>query len=138
MKWIQVGLWGATALGIAFGYRPSKRHSRYDHLSLWQKISHLDLPGTGLLTSGLSLFLAGLSLGANPYTWTSARVLSTLCVGIVLLVAFGLYEWKGTKTGILHHELFRGDQGRTFTLCIGLIAIEGIMFFSYVLFNPLM
>jgi MFS family permease len=30
--WIQFSLWGATALGIFFGYRPPKRHTDLDHL----------------------------------------------------------------------------------------------------------
>lgn len=57
-----------------------------------------------------------------------------------MLVAFGLYEWKGTKTGILHHELFRSGKarGRTFALCAGLLFLEAILIFSYGMFTPIM
>jgi hypothetical protein len=135
-----MGLWVATAIGILVGYRPPKRHTRLDHLSIWQKLGHLDLPGFGLLTTGLTLFLTGLNLGGGLFSWTNARVLATLIVGIIILLSFGVYEWKGTKTGILHHDLFRGGKaaGRTFAICVCLIFIEGIMLFSYIIFYPVL
>lgn len=135
-----MGLWGLTALGLFVGYRPPKRHTRFDHLSFWQKISRLDLPGTGLLTAGLTLFLTGLNLGGGIFTWSSTQVLGTLVVGIAVMIIFGVYEWKFTETGIVHHDLFRGgkDRGRTFAICVGLIFVEGIMLFAYVIFYPTM
>ena len=51
-----------------------------------------------------------------------------------------MYQWEGKKTGIFHHELFRGGkaEGRTFAICIVLMLIEGIMLFSYVIFYPVL
>ncbi|KAK5722045.1 hypothetical protein LTR17_014481 [Elasticomyces elasticus] len=136
--WIQMALWGITALGLLFGYRPPVRHTRLDHLSLFQKIKALDLIGFGLLSAGLALFLTGLNLGGGLYIWTDSRVLGTLVSGILVLISFVLYEWKGTKTGILHHDLFSSgkEQGRTFAVCAGLLFIEGIMLFSIIIFYP--
>jgi MFS family permease len=133
LYWIQMALWGAAVIGIVIGYRPPKRHTRLDHLSFWEKLGRLDLPGMGLLSAGLSLLLTGLTLGDNPWEWTNVRVLTTLIIGIVLLIAFALYEWKGTSTGILHHELF---ARRTFPISIILMFIEGILLFSIVVFYP--
>ena len=135
-----MGLWGATALGILLGYRPPKRHTRLDHLSFWQKLAHLDLLGFVLLASGLTLLLTGLSLGGGLYAWTNARVLTTIILGGVILIFFGIFEWKGTKTGFLNHDLFRGgkDMGRTFAVCVGLIFVEGIMLFSCIIFYPVL
>jgi hypothetical protein len=111
-----------------------------DHLSFWQKLGRLDLAGCGLLTAGLTLLLTGLNLGGGLFVWANSRVLATLVVGIATLLAFCLYEWKFTKTGILHHDLFRGgkDRGHTFALCLGLIFIEGIILFAYVIFYPVL
>ena len=135
-----MALWALTALFIFVGYRPPKRHTRLDHMTFIQKLWHLDLPGFGLLTTGLTLFLTGLNLGGGLYAWKNARVLAMLISGLVILIGFGLYEWKGTKTGILNHELFRGGKaaGRTFAICVSLIFIEGIMLFSYIIFYPVM
>ena len=138
--WIQMALWGTTAVCLFFGYRPPKRHTRLDHLSFWQKLSHLDLPGFSLLTIGLTLFLTGLNLGGGLYTWSNARPVVLIAVGVTIMAAFFIYEWKGTKTGILHHELFQGGRnaGRTFAICICLIFVEGILLFSYIIFYPVM
>ena len=135
-----MGIWGVVAVGIIFGYQPPKRHTDLDHLSWFQKLQRLDLIGTFLLMAGLSLFLVGLNLGGGTFPWTSAQVLALLVIGIVTLGVFGVYEWKGTKTGILHHDLFRGgkDQGRTFIISVVLIFIEAILLFSYVLFYPIL
>jgi hypothetical protein len=135
-----MALWGATALGLLFGYNPAKRHTALDHLTLAEKLSRIDLVGFFLLSAGIALFLTGLNLGGGIYAWSSPAVLTTLIVGLVLLVVFGVYEWRFTSTGILHHDLFRGGKkrGRTFSICIGLIFIEGILLFAYVIFYPVM
>lgn len=130
-----MGLWGAAVVGILLGYSPPKRHTQFDHLSFWQKIGKLDLPGMSLLAAGLSLLLTGLTLGDNPWAWTNVRVLTTLVIGIVVLIVFGLYEWKGTTTGVLHHELF---TLRTFPLSIALMFIEGVTLFSVIVFYPIL
>lgn len=136
--WIQFGMWGATAAALFFGYRPPKRQVLTD-LTVWQKLRKLDLPGNALLTSGLTLFIVGLNLGGGQYSWTNAKTLVTLIVGGLTLIAFGVYEWKGTSTGILHHDLFRGgkSEGRTFAICVGLMFLEGIVVFSVIIFYPL-
>jgi hypothetical protein len=138
-----MALWGVSAIGIFVGYRPPKRHTRFDHLSFWQKLGRVDLPGFFLLTAGLAIFLTGLNLGGGLYTWSSAPVLAILIIGILTLVAFGIYEWRFTKTGILHHDLFHGGRtgdsaGHTFAICIGLIFIEGILLFAFVIFYPVL
>ena len=135
-----MAFWGLTAIGLFIGYRPPKRHTRFDHLSFWQKLGRLDLPGTGLLTAGLTLFLTGLNLGGGIFSWSSAPVLATLIVGIVVMIAFGLYEWRFTKIGILHHDLFHGgrNRGRTFAICVSLIFVEGVLLFAYTIYYPVL
>ncbi|KAJ5365236.1 hypothetical protein N7517_008122 [Penicillium concentricum] len=138
--WIQMALWGITAVCLFVGYKPPKRHTCLDHLPFWKKLGRLDLPGSFLLTAGLTLLLTGLNLGGGLYPWASASVLAALITGILTLVAFGIYEWRFTTTGILHHDLFRGvnQTGCTFGICIGLIFIEGIFLFAYVIFYPVL
>ncbi|OAQ78164.1 siderophore iron transporter [Purpureocillium lilacinum] len=138
--WIQMALWGATAICIFVGYRPLKRHTVYDNFTLSQKLMALDIIGVGLFTAGLTLFLVGLNLGGGLYLWTNAKVLVTLVVGLVTLLAFIGYEWKGTKTGMAHHDLFRAgpNAGRVFGIFLGLIFVEGIMLFAFVIFYPVL
>ncbi|KAK5693788.1 hypothetical protein LTR17_025026 [Elasticomyces elasticus] len=136
IQWIQMALWAVTAAGLYWGYRPPVRHTRLDHLSLFQKIKALDLVGFGLLSVSLSLFLTGLNLGGGLYGWTDSHVLGSLVSGIVVLISFFLFEWKGIKTGILHHG--GKEQGRTFAICAALLFIEGIMLFSIIIFYPVL
>ena len=139
-QWLEFALWATGAIGVMLGYRPPKRHTRLDHLSFWQKLSYLDLPGSGLLTAGLVLLLVGLNLGGNTYVWTNANVLVTMILGIAILGAFGLWEWKGTKFGIMSHELFIGEnsRGRSFSVYVSLIFIEAILLFTFSIFYPVM
>ncbi|OAL20453.1 hypothetical protein AYO22_08947 [Fonsecaea multimorphosa] len=138
--WFQAALWGTNVISVSIAYRPPKRHTELDNLPFWHKIRHLDLVGCGLLMIGLTLFLTGASLGGGQYTWTDARTLSTLIIGIFGLIAFGLYEWKGTTTGIVHHDLFRESKAkaRTFILCAFLIFVEGLCIFAFAIFYPIM
>ncbi|KAK9435055.1 siderophore iron transporter [Metarhizium brunneum] len=138
--WMQMAMWGLTAVSILIGYRPRKRYTVYNEMSLSQKIKALDLIGVGLFASGLTLFLVGLNLGGGQFAWTDKKVLATLIIGLVTLLAFIVYEWRGTKVGIAHHDLFRKgvSSGRTFSLFIALMFIEGIMFFAFSIFYPVL
>lgn len=111
-----------------------------DHLTFLEKLHRLDFLGSGLLVVSLTFLLTGINLSGSLFTWGDAPVLATLIIGIVTLVTFVVYEWKFTSTGILNHDLFRGgkDRGRTFAICLGLIFIEGIILFSYVIFYPVL
>ena len=135
-----MGLWVLAIMCIVVGYRPPARHTKYDHLSWSQKLTRLDLIGSALLTAGLTLFLVGVSLGGGLYDWTSVKVLAPLVTGLVAMVIFCLYEWKGTDTGLLHHDLFRGGpgKGRTFAVLLALMFIEGILMFAFVIFYPIL
>jgi uncharacterized membrane protein len=77
-----MGLWGLTAICLFFGYKPPKRHTDFDHLSLTQKIARLDLPGFMLLTAGITLLLTGLNLGGGLYAW-AYRYLMPLLIWIL-------------------------------------------------------
>lgn len=135
-----MGLWALTIGGIMVGYRPPKRHALFDHLSFAQKLGRTDFIGSGFLASGLTLLITGLTMGGAQFPWGDARIVVLLVVGVVLLVGFGLWEWKGTDSGIFHHDLFRGDRGmaRSFALCLFLMFLEGAVFFSILVFYPIL
>ena len=138
--WIEMAMWGASAIGILVAYRPPPRHTRFDHLTIGQKLRHVDFIGAFFLLSGLVLMLVGINLGGGKYGWDNVRVYVCLPLGFAIIIVFGIYEWRFTKVGILHHDLFKGgaDAGRTFAITIALIFIEGLMLFSFVIFYALM
>lgn len=139
-QWIEMGVWALAAACVVLGYRPPQRHTKYDHLSWFQKLAQLDIIGSVLFTIGLTLFLVGIGLGGGLYPWKSAPVLSTLIIGICVLIVFAGYEWKGTKTGIFHHDLFRAEmsQGRNFAILLCLMLVEGILMYAFVVFFPIL
>lgn len=79
-------------------------------------------------------------IGGSLYSWASAPTLVVLLLGVVGLGIFGIYEWKGTKTGILHHELFNHDKRmvRTFVICLFLMFAEGVLVYSFAIFYPVL
>ena len=135
-----MAMWGASALGVLVAYRPPPRHTRLDHLTFRQKLRYVDFIGAFLLLSGLILMLVGINLGGGEYGWKNVRVYVCLPLGFAITIAFGVYEWRFTKVGILNHDLFQGgkDAGRTFAVSVALIFMEGLMLFSFVLFYALM
>lgn len=84
--------------------------------------------------------LCSLNLGGGLYAWSSATVIATIAVGLMTLIAFFVYEWKGTSHPMLNHALFTGGKegGRSFAILLGLMFVEGILLFAYVIFFPVM
>ena len=93
----------------------------------------LDYVGFFLIVAGLILFNLGLVWGGNIYHWSSAHVIASLTVGVVTLLAFGIYEWKGTSTGLLDHRMFKN---RNFPILLAVAFVDGILLFGYLNFVP--
>lgn len=68
--------------------------------------------------------------GGYTHPWASAYVLAQLLIGIFLLIAFVVWEWKGAKTPMVPRELFQGQQtvGMTFVL----VFVAGMNFYSLI------
>lgn len=56
-----MAFWGITVAAIFFGYKPPKRHTRLDGLTIMQKLGRLDLPGSGLVGSAVLIFTCSVS-----------------------------------------------------------------------------
>jgi hypothetical protein len=104
-------------------FKPKSGKRLGNHTKL-QALRHIDWIGVFLQTAGIVLLLVGITLGGN-YPWTSAKVLSTLIIGIVSLIVYGLWEWKGAKNPFMAHELFIG-KSRTFVLFLVVDFVAGM------------
>ncbi|BGP29980.1 hypothetical protein JCM10296v2_001732 [Rhodotorula toruloides] len=118
-----------ACIAIYVSYRPLQKRPDVSAVSHQRNPALvLDLIGVVLLICGVPSLYYGLISALNPYKWSDAHVLAPLLTGVAGLVAFGFWEWKGNKEGLLHHALF--SKSRNYGLSIALLFLEGILFFS--------
>jgi hypothetical protein len=96
-------------------------------------IKSLDFVGFFLAAAGLILFSMALVWGGNIFSWNSSHVIAALTVGIVTLIVFGIYEWKGTSTGLLDHRMF---ENRNFPILLAVAFVDGMLLFGLLSFMP--
>ncbi|KAF1828734.1 MFS general substrate transporter [Decorospora gaudefroyi] len=125
--WIQVGMHGLTSIGLFAFYWPKKR-TDYPRMTFKQWTWACDPIGCFLLVSSALLMLLALNWAGGRYPWSDPHVCATLTVGIVLLFAFGFYEWKGRSDGIVAHVFF--TNGPNFWLSTFAFATEGWIYYS--------
>ncbi|KAF4630574.1 hypothetical protein G7Y89_g7563 [Cudoniella acicularis] len=120
--WIQAGFFALTILGLFFFYHP-KRESDFPKMSLKKLIWACDPIGSTLFIVSATLMLLSLDWAGGVYAWNDVHVAAPLTIGLVSLVAFAAYEWKGRNDGLVAHVFFRG--GPNFPLSVFAFAIEG-------------
>ena len=124
--YVNTGFFVLGFLGVFFGYNPPPRELQLS-LTFTEKLRRMDWIGGFLISGSLALFAVALQWSGNPYTWSNGHVLGPFIIGVCGLVAFAIYEWKATSTGLLHHGLF-GD--RNFPLAVLAVTLEGLAFFT--------
>jgi hypothetical protein len=72
--------------------------------------------------------------GGSQYKWGSAHVVAPMIIGIILLIAFCIYEVKVAKYPIFPSRLKQDPRILALTLVI--TAISGANFFGVLLFWP--
>ena len=105
--WINVPI-GGLALAVLLLLFPAKAApKKFSGTSFWERVRQFDPIGTTLLLPGLILLLLALQWGGNQYSWGSTRVVVTLVLGIVLLLAFGVSQmWVG-ENGVVPPRIMR-------------------------------
>jgi hypothetical protein len=91
----------ALAIGSQYLFYkpPSFKQLHGGKRTLWQEFLRIDFVGTFLLTSGVVLFVLGVSWGGQPVPWKSAQIISLLVVGLVLLIVFVFWGEKSFLPG---------------------------------------
>lgn len=133
--WISLIYNGVTAIGLAVTYFPHA-HVRAEGFSRQEILKRIDFLGGALSIIGLTLFLVALQAGGYTHPWTSAYVLCTLLIGFATIIAWIVWEWKGTKHPMIPMELFKGQ--RVIALAYTVAFVAGMNFFSMLNFWPLM
>jgi hypothetical protein len=79
--------------------------------------------------------LVALQAGGYSHKWQSAYVLGNLVIGVGLLVAFGIWEWKGAAHPLIPKEIFAGQRIVAAAFCVTFVS--GMNFYSFINFSPL-
>ncbi|KAH8900627.1 MFS general substrate transporter [Thozetella sp. PMI_491] len=127
--WIQAILHGLTFLGLILFYWPPK-NTEIPEMTTGDYFWACDPIGSVLFIAGSTLTLLALDWTGGTYPWSDPHVIAPLVVGLVLLVFFGLYEWKGRTDGLVAHVFFH--RNANFAISNFAIAVEGWIFYSAV------
>lgn len=87
-------------------------------------IKRIDFVGGFLSIVGLVLFLVALQAGGYTHPWTSAYVLCTLLIGLAMIFAWIIYEWKFAKYPMIPKELFMGQRVVGLSFAVAFVAGE--------------
>jgi MFS family permease len=135
-RWIGLwcGLWAFIGLALtAVFYHPPPRVNSQG-MSRKQVLAEIDYIGGFLSVSGMLLFMMGMQWGGYQYPWSSAHVLAPLILGVVLIVAFIIWEGWGAKHPMFPKRL--RQEPRILGLTLVITFISGANFFSILMFWP--
>ncbi|KAJ2695893.1 hypothetical protein FB645_006342 [Coemansia sp. IMI 203386] len=102
--------------------------------SVMDKIKRIDFIGIFAVVAGIILFQLSLTWGGQDYPWKSAAVITTLILGILILVGFVLIEWKIPAEPIMPLRLFKR---RNTSLMLFAQILFGMCFFLPIFYFPL-
>ncbi|KAI1280184.1 major facilitator superfamily domain-containing protein [Xylaria sp. FL0933] len=128
--WIQAAFHGITSLGLLLFYFPPKESHARPKMSIRDYLWACDPIGSSLFISSATLLLLALDWAGGAYAWSNTHVAVPLSLGLVLLVGFAGYEWKGRSDGLVAHVFFQ--QNANFAYSVFAFAVEGWIFYSAV------
>ncbi len=91
--WIQAIFHGLTAVGLFAFYWPPK-NTEFPDISAGDIFRACDPVGSVLFISGATLTLLALDWAGGAYAWSDPHIVAPLTIGLVLIVAFGIYGMK--------------------------------------------
>ncbi|CDK28289.1 unnamed protein product [Kuraishia capsulata CBS 1993] len=100
----------------------------------YENFKKIDFYGFGSSSTGIILFLVGLSGGGNVYAWNSPTVICLLTIGAVFLLLFLFTQWKLSRLPMMPLRLFSN-------ISVAIMLLQGLLFglvyYSNVYFIPL-
>jgi MFS family permease len=134
VSWRWIGWFNLPILAAAFLLLLFFLRLRPVDSSIAIKLKRVDWAGAGLSLVGVALLVVPLSWAGALYPWKSWETIAPLVVGILLVLAFLLYEFKVPKAPIFPLRLFRS---RTANLTLLGNFIQGASLYSLLQYLPL-
>lgn len=92
--YLLIGINVAALAAWTLFYWPPTFERKHKNARIADFVKNFDYIGTFLYTSGLLLFLMGLSMGGDSvFPWKSAPTLALLIIGALCLIALGAWVW---------------------------------------------
>jgi uncharacterized membrane protein len=102
--------WNTLAfLGIGAFYFPHSQ-TRAGGKAAREILKKIDYIGGFLSIIGLVLFLVAMQAGGYSHPWKSVYVIVQLVLGLLLIIAFVIWEWKFAPYPMVPHEMFSGQR----------------------------
>ena len=136
-NWRYVGIlvcvWNFLGLiFVVFTYDDPARHKVIDKKKVLREIDYV---GGILSTFGVTTFMMGLQWGATQYEWSSAHVLAPFLIGVILIIAFFVWEMKLAPHPMVPPAIFSRAK-RTMIAILLITFFSGGNFFVLLLFYP--
>lgn len=126
----------AIILQILFYRPPTFKQLHGNDRTPMDELKRIDWVGAFLLTSGLTLFLLGVSWGGEPLPWSSSKILGLLITGgIVLFVIFPIWEiYSKTPNALIPMQFFKDVRGFVMLVIIG--SVSGTVYVATAIIWP--
>ncbi|OAG12773.1 MFS general substrate transporter [Paraphaeosphaeria sporulosa] len=130
---IFVGVWNFIGLLLCvFCYHdPPRLTAEYTARDVLRQVDYI---GGILSTAGITLFMMGLQWGATQYPWGSAHNVAPLVLGLILIIAFFVWEFRAPYP-MVPRALFKKAK-RTMTVILLITWLSGGSYFVLLLFWP--
>ncbi|USW58211.1 Putative sugar transporter, major facilitator transporter Str1/Tri12, MFS transporter superfamily [Septoria linicola] len=131
---VLVGVWNFIGLVlVVFFYKDPVRLEAARPAK--EILREIDYVGGILSTFGVTLFMMGLQWGARQYSWGSVHVLVPFILGIIVIIAFFVWEMKFAPYPMVPAGVFSKDK-RTMICALLITFFSGGNFFALLLFWP--
>ena len=120
-------------INLPFGILALVITSAVLHIPKVKRVHSIDYFGAVLMVLGVTFILLSIAVYGPEYGWIDSRTLIYLAIGLILAVAFVIWEEKATEP-ILPMRLFKNH---TFSLTSALAAVIGAGMFGAIVMLPL-
>ncbi|RFU33262.1 hypothetical protein B7463_g3049, partial [Scytalidium lignicola] len=127
---------GMAGLAYFFFYHPPTFHMKHGRHSRMEVLKNFDFVGTFLFTSGMVVFLLGISWGGSVYPWKSAGPIASIILGFLTLLAFFLWEvYAPLKEPLVPMHLFKNTG---WVISVLLLSIGASVYYGFSIVWPQM
>lgn len=127
---------GMAGLAYFFFYHPPTFQMKHGRKSRMEVVKNFDFIGTFLFTSGMVVFLLGISWGGSVYSWKSGGPIASMILGFLTLVAFCLWEiYAPLKEPLVPMHLFKNTG---WVISVLLLSIGASVYYGFSIVWPQM